>query len=198
MQAGKFHLAIVADEYGGVAGLVTLEDCLEELVGEIVDEYDVESETSSASPTATTSSTAARRSTSCPSCSTWSCPTRTGTRVGGFVFGTLEHVPEVGESVVHEGWRFTVVEVDGRRIRSLRISDLASRGPRPLPSPRRRRAGDDVGVEAAARRRLARLTGLRSGPMQICLDGKVALVTGGVARASARRSPPSSPRPAPR
>ena len=42
MQAGKFHLAIVADEYGDVAGLVTLEDCLEELVGEIVDEYDIE------------------------------------------------------------------------------------------------------------------------------------------------------------
>ena len=38
MQAGKFHLAIVADEYGDIAGLITLEDCLEELVGEIVDE----------------------------------------------------------------------------------------------------------------------------------------------------------------
>ena len=42
MQAGKFHLAIVADEYGDVVGLITLEDCLEELVGEIVDEYDIE------------------------------------------------------------------------------------------------------------------------------------------------------------
>ena len=42
MQAEKFHLAIVVDEYGGIAGLVTLEDCLEELVGEIVDEYDDE------------------------------------------------------------------------------------------------------------------------------------------------------------
>ena len=42
MQAEKFHLAIVADEYGDVAGLITLEDCLEELVGEIVDEYDIE------------------------------------------------------------------------------------------------------------------------------------------------------------
>ena len=40
MQAEKFHLAIVADEYGGIAGMITLEDCLEELVGEIVDEYD--------------------------------------------------------------------------------------------------------------------------------------------------------------
>ncbi len=42
MQAEKFHLAIVADEYGEVVGLITLEDCLEELVGEIVDEYDIE------------------------------------------------------------------------------------------------------------------------------------------------------------
>ena len=42
MQAEKFHLALVADEYGALAGLVTLEDCLEELVGDIVDEHDDE------------------------------------------------------------------------------------------------------------------------------------------------------------
>src|SRR5207344_3578572 len=42
MQAEKFHLALVADEYGALSGLITLEDCLEELVGEIVDEHDEE------------------------------------------------------------------------------------------------------------------------------------------------------------
>ena len=67
--------------------------------------------------------------------------------VGGFVFGTLEHVPEVGESVVHGHWRFTVIEVDGRRVRSLRISDLASEA-ETAPSPGTGGTGE-TGVEAA-------------------------------------------------
>ena len=49
--------------------------------------------------------------------------------VGGFVFGTLGHVPEVGESVLHEGWRFAVVELDGRRIRSVRITYIPESDP---------------------------------------------------------------------
>ena len=42
--------------------------------------------------------------------------------VGGFVFGTLEHVPVRGESIVHDGWRFTAAEVEGRRIKRVRVS----------------------------------------------------------------------------
>ena len=99
MQAEKFHMAILVDEYGGIAGLVTLEDCLEELVGEIVDEYDVEDAEVEHLPTASCGSTAASPSTSSTSCSAWRCPTRTGTPSAASCFGTLGHVPAEGESV---------------------------------------------------------------------------------------------------
>ena len=126
MQAGKFHLAIVADEYGGVAGLVTLEDCLEELVGEIVDEYDVESDDVQRQPDGDYIVDGSTPVDEVSELLGLELPDEEWDTVGGFVFGTLEHVPEVGESVVHGHWRFTVVEVDGRRVRSLRIGDLAS------------------------------------------------------------------------
>jgi CBS domain containing-hemolysin-like protein len=126
MQAGKFHLAIVADEYGGVAGLVTLEDCLEELVGEIVDEYDVESDDVQRQPDGDYIVDGGTPVDEVSELLGLELPDEEWETVGGFVFGTLEHVPEVGESVVHDHWRFTVTEVDGRRVRSVRISDVVA------------------------------------------------------------------------
>ena len=76
--------------------------------------------------TATTSSTVARRSRTSTSCSTSTLPNEDWDTVGGFIFGTLEHVPEVGEGVIHEGWQFKVDEVDGRRVRLVRISAAAA------------------------------------------------------------------------
>ena len=121
MQKGKFHLAIVADEYGGIAGLITLEDCLEELVGEIVDEYDVETDTVQRLPNGDYLVDGGTPVEELNDVLDVTLPNEDWDTVGGFIFGTLEHVPEIGESVLHEGWRFTVEELDGRRIRTIRV-----------------------------------------------------------------------------
>lgn len=127
MQAQKFHLAIVADEYGNIVGLCTLEDCLEELVGEIVDEFDEETAeveelsdgTFRVDGRANVSDLNERLGVELPD-EEWDT-------VAGFVFGTLEHVPDPGEAVEYNGWRFVVEQVEGRRIRSV----LVRREPEP-------------------------------------------------------------------
>ena len=126
MQRDKFHLAIVADEYGGIAGLVTLEDCLEELVGEIIDEYDVEDVDIERLPNGDYLVDGGTPVEDINELLDITLPDEDWDTVGGFIFGTLEHVPEVGESVAHEGWRFTVDEVDGRRVRLVRISGVSA------------------------------------------------------------------------
>ncbi|MEN9802255.1 MAG: hypothetical protein RLZ37_1380 [Actinomycetota bacterium] len=121
MQEKKFHLAIVADEYGSIAGLITLEDCLEELVGEIIDEYDTDRKQIEhlrdgqylVDGSTSVSDVNEELDIDIPD-DEWDS-------VGGFLFGTLEHVPAIGESIDYDGWRFTAVEVKGRRIRKIRI-----------------------------------------------------------------------------
>ena len=122
MQEKKYHLAVVADEYGSIAGIVTLEDCLEELVGEIVDEYDADHKSIEHLPDG---QYLVHGSTSVSDVNDeleLNIPDEEWDSIGGFVFGTLEHVPVVGESIEHDGWRFTVAAVEGRRIRTVRIS----------------------------------------------------------------------------
>ncbi|MFV0306240.1 MAG: hemolysin family protein [Desertimonas sp.] len=122
MQAGKFHLAIVADEYGGIAGLVTLEDCLEELVGEIVDEYDTEELLVQRLPSGEYLVDGGLPIDELNELLDSELPDDEWESVGGFLFGTLEHVPEPGESTVYDGWCFTAEEVEGRRIRTIRVT----------------------------------------------------------------------------
>ena len=121
MQQGKFHLAIVADEYGGIAGLITLEDCLEELVGEIVDEYDVEEIDVERLANGDYLVDGGISIHDLNELLDLHLPDEDWDTLGGFVFNTLEHVPEPGEEVDFDGWRFITEEVEGRRIRRVRI-----------------------------------------------------------------------------
>lgn len=122
MQAGNFHMAIVVDEYGGTAGLITLEDLIEEIVGEITDEYD------SAEPTIEELGA-----------DTWRVPGRTpiddlselvGVQipdtewdtVSGLVFNVCQHVPYEGERVNFGELEFLVERVYGQRIDSVRVT----------------------------------------------------------------------------
>ena len=122
MQANKFHLAVVADEYGSITGLITLEDCLEELVGEIADEYDDEDVDITALPNGDFMVDGATSVGDVNDRLSTRIPDEEWDSIGGFIFGTLEHVPVIGEHVDFEGWRFTVSELEGRRIRKVRVS----------------------------------------------------------------------------
>jgi putative hemolysin len=124
MQAGKFHLAIVADEYGDVAGLITLEDCLEELVGEIVDEYDVEDAQLQHLPNGDVLVDGGISIDELNEAVGGALPNDDWDTIGGLVFSTLEHVPVPGEELEFEGWHFTADEIEGRRIRRVRVRRL--------------------------------------------------------------------------
>ena len=122
MQAEKFHLAMVADEYGLLAGLVTLEDCLEELVGEIGDEHDEEDLSVQRQANGDWLVIGVTTINRLNEVLDHEISEDEYDTVGGLVFGLLGHVPEVGEFIVHDKLRFSVEERDGRRIQTVRIS----------------------------------------------------------------------------
>jgi putative hemolysin len=125
----KEHMAVVLDEYGGTAGLVTMEDLLEEIVGEILDEYDeppehVERESADlvVVPGSTNIGELNERY-------GLSVPEDDYTTIGGFVFGALGRLAVAGDRATAGGAVFTVREMDGRRVGSVAV-DLHSAGDR--------------------------------------------------------------------
>jgi CBS domain containing-hemolysin-like protein len=135
MQTGKYHMVILIDEYGGVAGLVTLEDCIEELVGEIVDEYDVEEADVERLDDGGFRVDGGLSIDELNELLAVDLPDADWDTVGGFLLGTLGHVPDEGESVDYEGHRFTAERMDGHRIARVRVGH-----------PPGRRAQDGVDV----------------------------------------------------
>jgi CBS domain containing-hemolysin-like protein len=121
MQADKFHMAMLVDEYGGIAGLVTLEDCLEELVGDIVDEYDNELPNVHDVGDGEFVVDGGLGISDLNERIGIKLPDNEFDTIGGFVFGSLDHVPFEGEMFEHNGHHFTVERMDGRRVTVIRV-----------------------------------------------------------------------------
>ncbi|TMG63442.1 MAG: HlyC/CorC family transporter [Chloroflexi bacterium] len=125
MQKDKIHIAIVVDEYGGTSGLVTIEDLVEEIVGEIRDEYDVEQEMvlpvseSEALMDARVPFEDVRETFDLDLPPAEAAPNYD--TLGGFVVAQLGRFPKAGEAVEAGGARFVVESVEGRRIRRVRV-----------------------------------------------------------------------------
>jgi CBS domain containing-hemolysin-like protein len=124
MQAGQFHLAVVIDEYGGTAGVVTLEDLIEELVGEIVDEFDVDD------PLIVPLGGGQFRVSSKMDVDEVNdllgadLPAGDWDSIGGLVLALTGHVPSEGESIEVDGHLLVAEKLQGRRIGSVRIMRL--------------------------------------------------------------------------
>ncbi|RMF19433.1 MAG: CBS domain-containing protein [Gammaproteobacteria bacterium] len=126
-KSNRNHMAIVVDEYGGVSGLVTIEDVLEQIVGEIEDEHDIEDDESMITPTSE---------------GTWIVKALTEVEdfnayfrcklneedfdtIGGLVLKHFGRMPSRGDSVEFGGFRFTVLNADNRSVRLLEVTRTA-------------------------------------------------------------------------
>ena len=153
MQRDKFHIALVTDEYGSVSGLVTLEDLLEELVGEIADEYDREE------PELVPVGDGLYRVSGKASIDDVNelldveLPDEEWDTVAGLMLELFGRIPKSGDEVTFEGLTFTAEEVQGRRISKVLIAMQPDPdGHRERGDPRMSPIGDDIvdGLVAAA------------------------------------------------
>jgi len=125
MKKHRVHIATVVDEYGGTAGLVTIEDIIEEIVGDIQDEYDLEEDAyvQMIGPDAYLLNSRLDLY-SLSKLLDVQLDTDSADTLGGLLLNLMEHVPEQGECIEYQGWRFTVLSLDGRRIEEVRTERL--------------------------------------------------------------------------
>jgi CBS domain containing-hemolysin-like protein len=127
------HMAIVVDEYGAMEGIVTLEDLLEEIVGEIEDEFDLPDESVEQVDEDTVRIDGTFPIDDFNERFNVDLPLEDYHTIGGFVFGQLGRAPEPGDDVSYDGMRFDVLDVEGSRINRIAVTFEARRERRTSP-----------------------------------------------------------------
>lgn len=129
MQKRRIHMALVIDEHGGVAGLVTMEDLIEEIVGEIRDESDTESPVVQLNEglflidaSISTRDLKEDYGIEIPESTEYET-------LGGFILSSLQRIPKIGDSVEFYGKRITISEIIGQRISKVRLEILQKKTP---------------------------------------------------------------------
>ena len=116
----RAHLAVVLDEYGGTAGIVTMEDLVEEVVGDIADEYDLYSRDAMLTD-GVLELVGSMSLVDVRSDHRLTIPEGEWTTLGGYVFAMLGRLPKVGDRVTYPGGELEVVAMDGRRVAGVRV-----------------------------------------------------------------------------
>jgi putative hemolysin len=129
MRRNRQHLAIVQDEYGGTAGIVTLEDLVEELIGDVTDEFDVVRVHDSASGPGEIVMDGLVNLEDFEEVTGFALPEGPYETVAGFVVALLGRVPQLGDAVRADGHEFHVVELDGRRVSRVAVRSAVASDP---------------------------------------------------------------------
>jgi len=125
MQRNRTHMAVVVDEYGGSTGVVTLEDILEQIVGDIHDEHERASAPAERLPDGSYRVAARANIDELNEALDWTLPKRDYETVAGLVLATLHRIPRAGEEFQVAGYSITVLESDARRVISVKIVPVA-------------------------------------------------------------------------
>ena len=126
MRRLRQHLAIVQDEYGGTAGIITMEDLVEELIGDIQDEYDVERPAEEQASLGITTVDGLLNLEDFEDDTGVDLPEGPYETVAGFLIARLGRVPLLGDVVIEGGHSFEVAELDGRRVSRVRVTRVAA------------------------------------------------------------------------
>jgi CBS domain containing-hemolysin-like protein len=131
MQRSRTHMAVVVDEYGGAKGAVTLEDILEQIVGEIQDEHDRAPASVDRLPDGSYWVAARTNIEELNEALDWNLPKQDYETVAGLVLATLHRIPRMGEEFQVAGYTITVLDADVRHVKAVKIAAP----PTPAPEP---------------------------------------------------------------